>query len=110
MSKYLGEKRVDIKKSPYANYTRADWALEFIAAYGQIDGAHHKQWVLDQVARILNGTPVILTLASWADGKQEYRSNLGKPSPEYLAWAKERLGKIDEDGEPEYRYDEGIAP
>ena len=31
-------------------------ALDVIADYGTIDGAHHKQWVLDQVVRKLCGT------------------------------------------------------
>lgn len=28
-------------------------ALDFIERYGGIDGAHHKQWVLDQLVLIL---------------------------------------------------------
>lgn len=32
---------------------RVDAAMELIERYGGIDGAHHKQWVLDQVARRL---------------------------------------------------------
>lgn len=31
-------------------------ALEVIAACGMVDGEHHKQWVLDQVARALADT------------------------------------------------------
>lgn len=34
---------------------RIDDALDLIDRYGGIDGAHHKQWVLDQVVRILAG-------------------------------------------------------
>lgn len=30
-------------------------ALNLIYQYGSIDGGHHKQWVLDQVVRILTG-------------------------------------------------------
>ncbi len=30
-------------------------AAQLISRYGGIDGAHHKQWVLDQVVRILTG-------------------------------------------------------
>ena len=30
-------------------------AIRIIADYGQIDGAHHKMWVLDQVLRLLTG-------------------------------------------------------
>ena len=34
---------------------RIEQAMEFINEYGHIDGAHHKQWVLDQIARVLLG-------------------------------------------------------
>lgn len=27
--------------------------LQLIKKYGSIDGAHHKQWVLDQIVRII---------------------------------------------------------
>jgi hypothetical protein len=32
---------------------RIDAAMVYISEYGYIDGEHHKQWVLDQVARCL---------------------------------------------------------
>lgn len=32
-----------------------DEALDLIFRYGQIDGNHHKAWVIDQVVRILTG-------------------------------------------------------
>ncbi len=108
--KYLGESEVDIKDTPYANYKAKDWAMEFIFAYGQIDGAHHKQWVLDQVARILKGTKVKVTLAKWSNGSQEYRFNLEKPSKKYREWVKLCRGEYTEEGGYEYGYDEGIAP
>lgn len=58
-------------------------ALEVIRSYGGIDGAHHKQWVIDQVVRALTG-----------DG--------------YEAWVKaQRAG---DDGPDTYEWDEGIAP
>jgi len=84
--KYLGEEAVNLAECPYASYTAKDWALQYLAWYGQIDGNHHKLWVLDQVARILNGTPVIVTKASWSDGFFEYRYNLDQPSEAYLQW------------------------
>jgi hypothetical protein len=83
--------------------------MKFIESYGQIDGGHHKQWVLDQVARILHGTPVELCLAKWDNGQQKYRFSTGEPSAEYKAWVKERLGMFDNEMN-EYAYDEGIAP
>jgi len=32
---------------------RAAWALDLAVRYGQIDGDHHKAWVIDQVVRLL---------------------------------------------------------
>jgi len=32
---------------------RVQKAVELILRYGMIDGAHHKQWILDQVLRVL---------------------------------------------------------
>jgi hypothetical protein len=58
-------------------------ALDLIRSYGGIDGAHHKDWVLDQVVRALTG-----------DG--------------YAEWVRET--KAGEDGPDTYNYDEGIAP
>lgn len=34
---------------------RVEKALDIIIKYGSIDGAHHKDWVLDQVTRVLAG-------------------------------------------------------
>lgn len=30
-------------------------AVQFIGKHGMVDGAHHKQWVLDQALRLLMG-------------------------------------------------------
>ena len=106
--KYLGEEVVNVQDTKYKNYTPSDWAMYFIEAYGQIDGGHHKQWVLDQVARILKGTNVIVKKANWVGGISEWRVNLDDPSEEYLQWVVEM--KDGEDGEDTYEYDEGIAP
>jgi hypothetical protein len=35
------------------NEERFSKAVDLILRYGSVDGAHHKQWVLDQVLRIL---------------------------------------------------------
>ncbi len=105
MAKYLGEEAVEsLDGTPYEGYSPVDWALEFIERYGQIDGGHHKAWVLDQAARILWGTPVVVTLARWDDGIEQYRLGTGSPSADYLAWAE----SMKEGGE--YDYDEGVAP
>lgn len=36
---------------------RIENAIEMIVDMGQYDGSHHKQWVLDQVLRILTDCP-----------------------------------------------------
>jgi len=113
MEGYLGETIVDIKDTEFKDYTKSDWAMYFIEVYGQIDGSHHKAWVLDQIARILKGTKIIIKLAKWENGQFEYRIILNEPSNEYLNWIKEIKGEIIEDEDYvgyEYDYDEGIAP
>lgn len=108
---YLGERNlVPEACGPYTNFTASQWALEHIQQYGGIDGEDHKTWVIDQVARILHGTPVIVSLAQWSDGHQEYRFRTGEPSPKYAAWVASMLQADPETGELEYDYDEGAAP
>lgn len=57
-------------------------ALEMIMQNGGTDGAHHKDWVLDQVVRIL--------------------------ADDYDEWV--RQAKDGEDGADTYGYEVGIAP
>lgn len=107
---YLGQFPVEVVKTPQ------EWAMTFIHAYGQIDGSHHKTWVLDQVSRILQGTPVITEMAKWGpsenypNGHEELRFWTAEdPSQEYKDWVIEMIGE-DDKGEPECEYDVGIAP
>ncbi len=58
-------------------------ALDTITQYGGIDGAHHKQWTLDQVVRALTGE-------GYNDWVTAYKSG--------------------EDGPETYDWEEGIAP
>jgi hypothetical protein len=91
-------------------------ALWFIGSYGQIDGSHHKQWVIDQVARILKGTPVLEFTRSWdekGDGNIYVETDYvtDAPSQDYLDWVVTMRGDYDDFNEEwEYDYDEGIAP
>jgi hypothetical protein len=99
MKGYIGEFPTDVD----SDWTVNDWALQYIQQYGGIGGDHHKAWVLDQVARILHGTPVIVTEDRWENGYKETRFRTGDPSSSYLEWAEMmRSGG--------YGYDEGIAP
>jgi hypothetical protein len=58
-------------------------ALDLIVTYGGADGAHHKDWVLDQVARKLAG-------------------------PHYEALVAD--ARAGEDGPATYNWDCGVAP
>ena len=107
MKRYMGEFPVDIAASPFAKYTPSDWALYFIGRLGDIDGAHHKMWVLDQVARILNGCEIRIVEARWSSGTTEYRVTTAECA-QYNAWvAKMQAG---EDGPTTYVWDTGVAP
>ena len=110
-NKYLGEFPVDISETPFHGFTPADWAMYYIETYGQYDGGWHKQWCMDQIARILKGTPVIVVQARWTDHDPEYRVSTGEESEAYKAWVIEMKGECDEENEEfEYDYDVGIAP
>ena len=76
----------DIEKELYLKQVAIDEALNLIRGYGTTDGDHHKQWVLDQVVRILKGN-------------------------DYEEWVKDHNGDaIDSDGNTEYEWDVGIPP
>lgn len=61
----------------------AQEALRVLLQYGQIDGAHHKAWVIDQAVRHLAESYYDELIAAYKDG---------------------------EDGPDTYGWDEGIAP
>ena len=107
-TEYLGETELDWKSHPeFRDFTPADWALVFIERYGGYDGSHHKDWVLDQIARILKGSEIKVTEANWSNGESEFRYDVGE-SEEYKNWVIEMT--TDEDGEIIYDYETGIAP
>jgi hypothetical protein len=102
MNGYLGEFSVDLERSQFAEWTPVDWALYFIVRYGSIDGDRHKTWVLDQVTRILNHSPVRVVQARWDNGHDEYRVTVGNSSI-YQEWVAQRRADGDD-------WDEGLAP
>lgn len=89
----------------YKDYTITDWIMFFIEQYGQCDGGHHKQWTLDQIVRIIKGTPIISKY-----NQEEEIISTGEPSKEYLIWVDKMMGNQDENGDYEFWYDTGIAP
>lgn len=64
-------------------HERIEEAMSLIEQYAGIDGAHHKQWVIDQVARALKGEGYEKWVREYCDG---------------------------DDGPETYEWDEGIAP
>lgn len=86
---------------------RIEKTLELITLYGGIDGGHHKQWVLDQVLRILTDCPIIQR--TWIDVKgTEYTFDDYGESEEYNKWLVEY--QEGDDGPTTYEWDIGIAP
>jgi hypothetical protein len=64
------------------NQERFERALDVIVRYGGIDGAHHKQWVLDQVLRCLTGEEYdqwVKEFCSGDDGPNTYEWDTGIP-------------------------------
>lgn len=69
------------------------------------DGAHHKQWCIDQMVRALTGCPVVERTSH--DGSYTYETQ--GESEEYLAWLRAYEGDPDDEAQY-YPWDEGIAP
>lgn len=106
MEGYLGETTLKASETKYAKYTQQVWAILWIEMYSGIDGAHHKDWLIDQIARILIGTTIIIKLAKWESGKEEFRFSLDEPPKSYFDWVDAM--KDGEDGPNTYEYNFGI--
>lgn len=66
-------------------HASVDDALKIAFKYGQIDGSHHKAWVIDQMVRALLGS-----------------------EEAYKAWIRHYV--YDEETDSVYEWDKGIAP
>jgi len=73
---FLGDTVVEARDTVYWGYGPAEWALCFLGKYQHIEGEHHKDWLIDQVTRVLIGERVIITEARWSNGIKEYRLKL----------------------------------
>jgi hypothetical protein len=82
-------------------------ALAIAIRYGSIDGAHHKQWVIDQMIRALMWCPMVETTKLDGNGKP-YTFKVQGESPEYLQFLVE--AETGEEGPRTYEWDKGIAP
>jgi hypothetical protein len=55
-------------------------AIDFIVEWGGVDGAHHKDWTLDQVVRILAGEQydeIVAEAKKGEDGDETYSWECG---------------------------------
>lgn len=108
---YMGERDIPIEATEFRDFDRDHWVMWYLQQYGGIDGAHHKDWLLDQIARILTGAEITVRMAEWLKGGRyefELRVDVGEPTEEYHDWVKSV--KAGEDGPETYGYSTGIAP
>lgn len=92
---------------PSDPWIRIEAALETIRSLGSIDGAHHKQYVLDQVVRLLTGcVPERKTAFDYK--RQIYNYDGLNESDEYKKWVAET--KAGEEGPETYGWSEGTPP
>ena len=96
MAKYLGEKILNIEETEFKDYTKNDWILLFLEKYGLVEGSWHKNWLLGTIAKLANDTKVIIKLAKWDNGQEEYRFELDNNSDKYNEWV-ELFNEEDED-------------
>jgi hypothetical protein len=86
---------------------RVKKALDIAISYGGIDGAHHKDWVIDQMVRALTGCPIEKGTALDVN-KKVYEYERQGVSEEYAKLIAEACDG--EDGPETYSWEEGIAP
>lgn len=76
-------------------------ALEYAVTYGGIDGAHHKDWVIDQMVRALTGCP--MKTKSKGEGPGAIHYEVQGESREYKKLVKDACSEGSE-------WDVGIPP
>lgn len=79
---------------------RIERALAYASRYGQVKGDHHKMWVIDQMVRALLGCLVAVRQRGALSGPL-YQYKAQDESVEYRNFA---------GCDPDYPWDEGIAP
>lgn len=47
------------------------YAVDLILTYGQVDGAHHKMWLIDQVLRMLTKENYDEIIKNWCLNQEE---------------------------------------
>jgi hypothetical protein len=80
---------------------------QVLAEICTVDGADHKQWMLDQIVRILTDCPMKTATYIDVHGK-EHEYQVRGQSEAYKTWLTQY--KAGEDGPDTYDWDEGFAP
>jgi hypothetical protein len=81
-------------------------ALKVAFSYSQIDGSHHKMWVIDQMVRELTGCPKVTKVAKDSRGQEYTYEALGE-SEDYKKFIAAYC--VDDNGD-EYDWDVGSPP
>lgn len=89
--------------------------LELLDSYSQIDGAHHKAWVLDQIARVITGDKYDKFIAHYCFDGLEIPDEETLQKYRKIAEGDYYEGDYSEDEinlveGSYYEWDEGIAP
>lgn len=82
-------------------------ALAIAVAYGGFDGAHHKDWAIDQMVRALTGCPVE-TKSAVSYNKVPYQYPSQGESPEYQKLVADACNGSD--GPNTYSWETGTPP
>ncbi len=90
-------------ESPMSLRKKKNKALDIALRCSQIDGAHHKLWVIDQMVRALTGCPAVTKTAKDYKG-EAYEYQTQGESDEY----KELIEEYCEDGA--YEWEVGSPP
>jgi hypothetical protein len=103
VEKYLGEEILtDLTGTEFEGWGPVEWIASFVDGYGMTEGEYHKQWLIDAVARIAHGAPVVVKRASWGTEHSELRVSIGT-SEHYERWVEGRRAAGRD-------WDAGIAP
>lgn len=100
----------DFEKSPetMTEAERIAAALALASNYGGIDGDHHKMWVIDQMVRVMTGSPIVKSPVLLDGGGNNYTFDMLGESEAYEAFVSTH--NDDEDGSDTYQWVTGIAP
>lgn len=103
----MAAKKKTAKKKKINPNVRIRTALEYAIKYGGIDGAHHKDWVIDQMVRALTGCPIEVKTKKTPEGYPFVYDVQGE-SKEYQELV--RKACAGEDGPSTYSWSIGIPP